>query len=386
MAESPPATSASPMSIPSKQGGMFADASFVGSPKQLQGTPDSAPASQPASTSALPVRSSQPTCPAPGPSSPAIPAVNTRQHPSLVNPARQVRRVASGLFRAPERPRPSSREWTLFGQRLEDEGQLRTAETPTLKRRASRAVGLLSESQALESILSDGTTPPDHSRCPSPEANQSFPGLAISNNGNNRLSDDGPEPNYDSDDSDTFSHHSVHSQHATEPRNWFRLPTLTVMQKNILKCAVAYFLGSLFTFNSFLSGYMSNVTTGTGHPSPSGHMVATVCVASSFCACSTRRITHICSAVYFNPAKTAGGMVEADTYCLMGLAFAAFVCLSSTSSFWWFEVKPGWEWLADAIIIFWVGIGMSVVAWMKLWMDKVMVSAIIEATQLTRAL
>lgn len=63
--------------------------------------------------------------------------------------------------------------------------------------------------------------------------------------------------------------------------------------------------------------------------------------------------------------------MEADTYCIMGLVFAAFVCLSSTSTYWWLELKPGWEWLADVLIIFWVGLGMSGVAWVKLWMDKV---------------
>ncbi|KAH9839086.1 Fusaric acid resistance protein-like-domain-containing protein [Rhodofomes roseus] len=75
-------------------------------------------------------------------------------------------------------------------------------------------------------------------------------------------------------------------------------------------------------------------------------------------------------AVYYNPAKTLGGMLEADMYCLAGLLFAAFVSLSSMTMFWFFEVRAGWEWLADALIILWIGIGMSLVAWMKLWMAK----------------
>jgi hypothetical protein len=73
-------------------------------------------------------------------------------------------------------------------------------------------------------------------------------------------------------------------------------------------------------------------------------------------------------AVYFNPAKTAGGMVEADIYCLIGLLFAAFVSLSSMNGFWFFEVQPGYEWLADSIVIFWIGLSMSIVAWTKQWM------------------
>lgn len=63
-------------------------------------------------------------------------------------------------------------------------------------------------------------------------------------------------------------------------------------------------------------------------------------------------------------------MLEADKYCLMGLMFAAFVSLSSMTMFWFFEVRAGWEWLADALVILWIGVGMSLVAWMKLWMAK----------------
>lgn len=72
--------------------------------------------------------------------------------------------------------------------------------------------------------------------------------------------------------------------------------------------------------------------------------------------------------MYFNPAKTMGGMVEADLYCFMGLMYSAFVCLSSMTMFWWLETKPGWEWLADFLVIVWIGVSMSVVAWMKVWM------------------
>ena len=77
-----------------------------------------------------------------------------------------------------------------------------------------------------------------------------------------------------------------------------------------------------------------------------------------------------CSAVYFNPAKTVGAMIEADTFCLMGVLYATFVSLGSMSMYWFFEVQPGWEWLADSLVILWVGLGMSAMAWMKQWMGK----------------
>lgn len=76
------------------------------------------------------------------------------------------------------------------------------------------------------------------------------------------------------------------------------------------------------------------------------------------------------SAVYYNPAKTMGAMIEADMFCFMGLLYSSFVCLSSMSVFWWLDVKPGWEWLADALVILWIGVSMSGVAWMKVWMAK----------------
>lgn len=63
-------------------------------------------------------------------------------------------------------------------------------------------------------------------------------------------------------------------------------------------------------------------------------------------------------------------MVEADIYCLLGLGWASFVSLGSMAMFWWLDVKPGWEWLADVIAIVWIGLGMTVVAWMKIWMAK----------------
>ncbi|EPQ57130.1 hypothetical protein GLOTRDRAFT_73697 [Gloeophyllum trabeum ATCC 11539] len=63
-------------------------------------------------------------------------------------------------------------------------------------------------------------------------------------------------------------------------------------------------------------------------------------------------------------------MLEADTFFLMGLLYASFVCLSSMSMFWWLEVRPGWEWLADVLVILWIGASMSAVAWMKVRMAK----------------
>ena len=74
--------------------------------------------------------------------------------------------------------------------------------------------------------------------------------------------------------------------------------------------------------------------------------------------------------MYFNPAKTLGGMVEANIYCLMGLGYGSFISLGSMYTYWSLELHPGWEWLADALVLIWIGVGMSMLAWFKLWIAK----------------
>ena len=38
--------------------------------------------------------------------------------------------------------------------------------------------------------------------------------------------------------------------------------------------------------------------------------------------------------------------------------------------YWTLEAHAGWEWLADALVLIWIGVGMSMVAWFKLWIAK----------------
>jgi len=61
-------------------------------------------------------------------------------------------------------------------------------------------------------------------------------------------------------------------------------------------------------------------------------------------------------------------MIEADLYVLAGLLFSLFVCMGSTAMYWWAELKPGWEWLADLIVLGWIGLSMAVIAFLKVWM------------------
>ncbi|KAF9258847.1 hypothetical protein L218DRAFT_974799 [Marasmius fiardii PR-910] len=222
---------------------------------------------------------------------------------------------------------PAQPEWTVFGQLMEDQGQM-TTPTSVLSRRSN------TKRQAQK-------------------RNESNP----FGDGTDRMQSDSESSDSDSDsDTDTestvsraSSRRSVHLPVNEEPSpKWYspkRLPQVPILYRNILKCSIAYFVASLFTYNDYLSSFIS---TG-GKPLASGHMVATV-------------------AVYFNPAKTMGGMLEADIFCVFGLFYSAFVALASMSMFWWIDVQPGLEWLADVIAIVWVGVSMSVLAWLKLWM------------------
>jgi hypothetical protein len=56
--------------------------------------------------------------------------------------------------------------------------------------------------------------------------------------------------------------------------------TFTNTHRNVLKCAIAYFVASLFTFSPHLSRFISDLSSYGPNdpttPSPSGHMVATM--------------------------------------------------------------------------------------------------------------
>jgi hypothetical protein len=58
-------------------------------------------------------------------------------------------------------------------------------------------------------------------------------------------------------------------------------------------------------------------------------------------------------------------MQEADIYCMMAALFSGFVALASMDTFWFFEIQPGWEWLADLLTFIWIAVAMAIVAWVK---------------------
>ncbi|KAJ3563310.1 hypothetical protein NP233_g9021 [Leucocoprinus birnbaumii] len=260
-------------------------------------------------------------------------------------------------------------EWSLFGQMMENEGQL-----PASPSAASYISSMSANSYTRNWTMRDSASNTRAEAVQSPLAGEHPEDMFSqeAQGGASSANTQSPEElglhDYDSEyDSDT----SESSQRTIGPssagasttaegsgasrRKWFsreNLPTLTPLHKNVLKCAIAYFVSSLFTFSPTLSNFIGDIASygpGASAPSNSAHMVATI-------------------AVYFNPAKTAGAMVEADIFFLLGLVYSFFVCGVFTSAFWWFEVRPGYEWVGDVLAIIWIGLSMSLVAWMKVWM------------------
>ncbi|KZT51834.1 hypothetical protein CALCODRAFT_442467 [Calocera cornea HHB12733] len=163
----------------------------------------------------------------------------------------------------------------------------------------------------------------------------------------------------------TYFPDSTPSSPPSEPSEPFRLSTIKQLvntltlsflsrpSKDIIKCVLAYFIGSLFTFVPELSAIIAGLKPANGSrgPSWSAHMVATI-------------------VVYFNPAKTLGAMIEADIFCITAALFASMCSLVAMSNFWLFGPQPGRQWIADAVVLVWIGSAISVIAYAKMWMDK----------------
>ncbi|KAF8798745.1 hypothetical protein BYT27DRAFT_7122602 [Phlegmacium glaucopus] len=243
-------------------------------------------------------------------------------------------------------------QWSLFGQLMEIEGQLPSSSISSTSRRSRLdSDGGISVREHVTSSpgLSPRMLPSGsfHTQI-STEPTSYFPIQPIANDlTSNPIT---YEPESLSSSTATFETPSRATQRPYLP---FRLPTFTITHRNILKCAIAYFVASLFTFSPYLSRFISDLSSyGPNDPTtplPSGHMVATI-------------------VVYFNPAKTIGAMIEADLFCFFGLLYSAAVCLLSTLIFRWVDPKSGWEGMGVFLAIVWLGLTMSGLAWMKVWM------------------
>ncbi|CEP16144.1 hypothetical protein [Parasitella parasitica] len=134
------------------------------------------------------------------------------------------------------------------------------------------------------------------------------------------------------------------STNKKQKKGWLSSFELTPQQRVVLKCSFAYLLGSLFTFVPAM-----NALIGYNHVS--SHLVAT-------------------ATVFFNPAKSLGGMVEASLYGWGYTLFALVVCLGSmlTTDFF---VDRNMFTIAHAISLgFWLAGSTFIVAFFKAHWNK----------------
>ncbi|KAL9547369.1 hypothetical protein MBANPS3_006191 [Mucor bainieri] len=118
----------------------------------------------------------------------------------------------------------------------------------------------------------------------------------------------------------------------------------TPRQRLVLKCSFAYFLGSLFTFVPVLNALIGNNHT-------SSHLVAT-------------------ATVFFNPAKTLGGMVEAAAYGWGYVLFAVCVCLGSMVTTDFFVDRDYYVIAHSISLFFWLSGATFIVSFLKAHWNK----------------
>ncbi|KAI1003640.1 hypothetical protein K3495_g4570 [Podosphaera aphanis] len=133
---------------------------------------------------------------------------------------------------------------------------------------------------------------------------------------------------------------------------WIRSPS----GKGVLKCSLAYLIGSLATFLPPLAKFL-------GH-SDGKHVVATV-------------------TVYFHPARSAGSMAEAAALSLVAFLYASFVGFSSMATSVFFEEQLDLIEVAYALIlIVFCGGGLGFVGWFKQAYNSPLVSVACSLTSL----
>ncbi|GAA6057794.1 hypothetical protein JCM3770_001043 [Rhodotorula araucariae] len=153
----------------------------------------------------------------------------------------------------------------------------------------------------------------------------------------------------DTDEDSPLLHRPLPST-SSAPRLYGRIFPLSSLVQNILKCVLAYYLGELFTFVPVLSNLVGAPWDVDG-PLRNAHIVATV-------------------AVYFMPARTIGGMVEADLFLLVGAAYAAFLTCGSMAVAVLFDHFDLLGCGHAFILVAWLGGGYALLAWFKVTMNK----------------
>jgi hypothetical protein len=190
----------------------------------------------------------------------------SRQLTALQRVASEIRRLTRTSVHPPA---VSEEDWSVFGEAMVHEGVGDAGYTTSTRRTLS---------PASDAHLEDYIPPVEEEEEEGEEGQENERGSSL---------ETGLHSYVDSDtDSSTTSlvsskGHSIRG--GGEDRWWKRLPshlpTLPTLYRNILKCSLAYFFGSLFTYYAPLSRFIAELThdgPGEKYPSAMGHMVATV--------------------------------------------------------------------------------------------------------------
>ncbi|KAF9930917.1 hypothetical protein FBU30_011115 [Linnemannia zychae] len=116
---------------------------------------------------------------------------------------------------------------------------------------------------------------------------------------------------------------------------------ISLPHKRILKASLAYFCACLLSFTPFFLPYIGM----------SGHLAAT-------------------SAVFFNPAKSLGRMVDAVTAGLCAIAFGVFVSIASMLSAIWFNSRDLYIWGHVVSVIVFGGGSTFIIAYAKAYFNR----------------
>ncbi|KAI9363139.1 Fusaric acid resistance protein-like-domain-containing protein [Pilaira anomala] len=137
---------------------------------------------------------------------------------------------------------------------------------------------------------------------------------------------------------------SVWSRFLATVKSLYTVCKFSPRQRLVLKCSFAYFLGSLFTFVPAL-----NAMIGYNHTS--SHLVAT-------------------ATVFFNPAKTLGGMVEAAAYGWGYVLFAVTICLGSMVTTDFFVDRNHFLTAHLISVLFWLAGSTFIISFLKAHWNK----------------
>ncbi|GAA5904128.1 uncharacterized protein JCM6883_002089 [Sporobolomyces salmoneus] len=137
-------------------------------------------------------------------------------------------------------------------------------------------------------------------------------------------------------------------------RSIARIFPLSLTAKNVLKCVLAYFLASLFTFIPALSDFVGAPWDVEG-PVRNAHAIATV-------------------SVYFMPAKTIGGIFEVDIFLFLGAIYAVILTTSSMAFSMLCERLDILSLGHFLVLLFWLGGGYGLMVYLKVSLAKPTIS------------